>query len=177
MKGRRGTDLAGVLYANLVRRDVSRNGRQDHRHQLLIPPSFNVANPEIRCSSRCKLIGAIFYFIPADMGKVPIIEHDVVRISLAHRANSYGPLRRNVRQAGSGPRHPCVYPTPFPFRQQKTVGFPASPRSNHSQKIELVMESDGFFEVPKSASIRIRIVHVFALCGAELQKTYTFFFL
>ncbi|MEM8570931.1 MAG: formyltetrahydrofolate deformylase [Pseudomonadota bacterium] len=111
------------------------SGRIINIHHSFLP-SFKGANPYKQAHTRgVKLIGATSHYVTADLDEGPIIEQETVRITHAQSAEDYVSLGRDVEsQVLARAIHAHANHRVF-LNGNKTVVFPASPRSYSSERM------------------------------------------
>lgn len=111
------------------------SGRIINIHHSFLP-SFKGANPYKQAYERgVKLIGATAHYVTADLDEGPIIEQDTIRVTHAQSAEDYVTLGRDVEaQVLARAVHAHIHHRSF-INGNKTVVFPASPRSYASERL------------------------------------------
>ena len=111
------------------------SGRIINIHHSFLP-SFKGANPYKQAYERgVKLIGATSHYVTADLDEGPIIEQDTIRVTHAQSPEDYVSLGRDVEsQVLARAIHAHVHGRVF-INGNKTVVFPASPGSFHSERM------------------------------------------
>jgi len=110
-------------------------GRVINIHHSFLP-SFKGANPYKQAYERgVKLIGATAHYVTADLDEGPIIEQDIVRVTHAQSSEDYVALGRDVEsQVLARAIHAHIHHRVF-VNGNRTVIFPASPRSYASERM------------------------------------------
>lgn len=111
------------------------SGRIINIHHSFLP-SFKGANPYKQAYERgVKLIGATAHYVTADLDEGPIIEQDTVRVTHAQSADDYISLGRDVEsQVLARAIHAHIHHRTF-INGNRTVVFPAGPRSYASERM------------------------------------------
>ena len=111
------------------------SGRIINIHHSFLP-SFKGANPYKQAFARgVKLIGATSHYVTADLDEGPIIEQDIIRVTHAQSPEDYVSLGRDVEaQVLARAIHAHAHHRAF-LNGNKTVVFPASPGSHHSERM------------------------------------------